>query len=63
MKVGFWKLNVTAAVGNEGIDPYGMCNKSSQLAQFKNFLPFGFPSSAVWLATNREGQNDLSDPL
>jgi hypothetical protein len=37
MKLGFWKLKVTAGIGNKGISPYGMFNLSDQPTQFGHF--------------------------
>jgi hypothetical protein len=37
MKLGFWKLKVTADIGNKGTDPYGMLNQSDQPTQFGHF--------------------------
>jgi hypothetical protein len=33
MKLGFWKLKVTAGIGNKGNRPYGMFNQSDQPTQ------------------------------
>jgi hypothetical protein len=34
MMLGFWKLKVTAGIGNKGIGTYGILNKSDQPTQF-----------------------------
>jgi hypothetical protein len=37
MKLGYWKLKVTAGVGYKGMGPYGMFNQSDQSTQLGHF--------------------------
>jgi hypothetical protein len=37
MKLGFWKLKVTAGVGNKGIGLCGMLNQCIEPSQFGQF--------------------------
>jgi hypothetical protein len=62
MKLGFWKLKLTAGIGNiQGIGPYGMLNLSDKHTQFGHFSHLDPPLSAMKLPSHREDLNDMTD--
>jgi hypothetical protein len=61
MKLGFWKLQVTAGIGNTRNWPiWQPTNLISQLS-LDIFLPHRFPFSAMMLAIHNEDKYDRQD--
>jgi hypothetical protein len=60
MKLGFWKLKVTAGIGNIRTQPIRCAQSVRSTNPVWTFLPSGSPLSALRLPTHRVDQCDLA---